>query len=41
VVSGTKALGARANTPEEFAAIIRMDIAKWRQTIVAAGIKIE
>jgi tripartite-type tricarboxylate transporter receptor subunit TctC len=29
------------NTPEEFAEIIRMDVAKWRQTIVAAGIKIE
>lgn len=35
-------LERHGNTPpEEFAAIIRMDVAKWRQTIVAAGIKIE
>jgi tripartite-type tricarboxylate transporter receptor subunit TctC len=27
--------------PEEFAAIIRADIAKWREIIAAAGIKIE
>ena len=29
------------NTPEEFAARISADIAKWRDIIVAAGIKIE
>jgi tripartite-type tricarboxylate transporter receptor subunit TctC len=29
------------DTPEEFAAIIPVDIAKWREIITAAGIKIE
>jgi tripartite-type tricarboxylate transporter receptor subunit TctC len=29
------------DTPEEFAAIIPADIAKWREIITAAGIKIE
>jgi tripartite-type tricarboxylate transporter receptor subunit TctC len=29
------------NTPEEFAAIIPADIAKWREIIVSAGIKME
>ena len=29
------------NTPDEFAAIISADIAKWREIIVAAGIKLD
>jgi tripartite-type tricarboxylate transporter receptor subunit TctC len=29
------------NTPQEFAAIIRADIAKWRRVVEAANIKVD
>jgi tripartite-type tricarboxylate transporter receptor subunit TctC len=36
--SGSKVVG---NTPEQFAAYVRGEIAKWRKVIAQAGIKID
>ncbi len=34
-------IGARASTPEEFTELMRTDLAKWKDVIKQAGIKVE
>ena len=36
--SGARVVGG---TPEEFATFVRQEIAKWKQVIATAGVKIE